>query len=110
MGPAFDCPALATEAGVCSTGVATASSAAGGSGLQQLRVRLEPPAARRVTELAERLRLDLANALAGDVEERAHLFERALRAVVGEPESQAYDLRFARRQRLQHLVHLVAQH
>src|SRR2546425_10195624 len=58
---------------------------------QQLGVGLEPAAARRVAELAQRLGLDLADALAGHIEERAHLLERALGPVLGQSEAQPDD-------------------
>src|SRR6266850_5946016 len=83
---------------------------AGPSALQQLGVRLEPPAPRRVPELAQRLGLDLPDAFAGHVEERADLLERPLRPVIGEPEAQSDDLRLAGRQRAEDVVDLVAEH
>src|SRR5262245_58831649 len=64
--------------------------------------------ARRMAQLAERLRLDLADALAGDGEVLSHLLEGVL-AAVGQPEAEAEDLFLPRRQRVQHLVGLLAQ-
>ena len=46
-----------------------------------LQERLELAAAAGVAELAEGLRLDLADPLAGDLEALAHFLERVLRAV-----------------------------
>src|SRR5437660_12144751 len=59
-------------------------------------------------ELAQRLGLDLADALAGDGEVLADLLERVL-AAVGEPEPEAQHLLLARRQRVQHPVGLLAE-
>src|SRR5262245_49776989 len=64
--------------------------------------------ARRVAELAQRLGLDLADALAGDGEVLANLLERVL-AAVRQPEAKAQHLFLSRRQRVQHLVGLLAQ-
>src|SRR5262245_34048645 len=64
--------------------------------------------ARWMAQLAERLRLDLADALAGDGEVLPHLLERVL-AAVGQPEAEAEDLFLARRQGVQDLVGLLAQ-
>src|SRR5262245_17663867 len=61
-------------------------------------------------QLAERLRLDLADSLARDVERGADLFERARAAVLGQTEPETYHLRLALAQRFEHLVHLVLQH
>jgi hypothetical protein len=63
---------------------------------------LELLGAARVPQLAQRLRLDLADALAGDLEVLAHLFERVV-ALLADAEAHAEDLLLARRQRLQHL-------
>src|SRR6266542_7164940 len=64
--------------------------------------------ARGMAELAERLGLDLPDALARDREVLPHLFERVL-AAVREPEPEAQDLLLARRERVQHLVRLLAE-
>ena len=61
-----------------------------------------------MTQLAERLGLDLADALAGDREVLADFFEGVL-AAVGEAEAQAQHLLLARGERVQHLVGLLAQ-
>jgi hypothetical protein len=46
--------------------------------LSSLEKRLETPASRRVTQLTQRLRLDLPDAFTGDGEALAYLFERML--------------------------------
>src|SRR6188474_140302 len=61
-----------------------------------------------MTQLAQRLGLDLAYAFAGDREVLAHLFERML-AAVADAEAHLDDLLFARRQRLQHRLGLFLQ-
>ena len=53
--------------------------------------------ARGVPQLAQRLRLDLTNALAGDAELAPHLFQRAA-AVVLQTEAKLEYLPFSRRQ------------
>src|SRR6185312_5495718 len=60
---------------------------------------------RRVPQLAQRLGLDLADALAGDGEALADLFERVL-AAVADAEAHLDHLFLARRQRLQHRLGL----
>src|SRR6266545_4469375 len=75
------------------------------SGLQEAPELL---GAGRVTELAQRLGLDLPDALAGDGEVLADLLERVL-AAVGQAEAQAQHLLLARRQRVEDLVGLLAQ-
>src|SRR5580704_4447418 len=60
----------------------------------------ELAAARRMPELAQRLGFDLTDALAGDGEALADLFERVL-AAVPNPEPHLDHLLFARRQRLE---------
>ena len=63
----------------------------------------------RVAELAHRTRLDLADALAGEVEVLADLFERAgLAPVESEPQSQ--DLTLALVERSEQLLDLVGEH
>src|SRR2546422_642326 len=67
-----------------------------------------PPAPGRVAQLAQRLGLDLAYALARDVELLAHFLE----GVIGrhlDAEAHAQHLGFARRQRVEHLLGHVAQ-
>src|SRR4029453_4563959 len=59
-------------------------------------------------QLAQRLGLDLPDALAGDREVLADFLERGLPAV-GEPEAEAHPLLFARREGVEHLVRLLAQ-
>src|SRR5688500_16426613 len=66
-----------------------------------LQDRTQLPASRGVTQLAQRLRLDLADALARDREALAHFFERVL-AAVADAEPHLDDLLLARGQRLQH--------
>src|SRR5262247_2457203 len=63
--------------------------------------------ARRMAQLAERLGLDLPDALARDGEILADLLERVL-APVREAEAEAQDLFLARRQRVQDLVRRLA--
>src|SRR5207302_10380654 len=70
---------------------------------------LEPLAPAGMAELAGRLRLDLADAFAGDAELLAHLFQGA-RAAVVEPEAQLEDLPLARRQGVEHPLQLLLQH
>src|SRR5262245_43465618 len=65
----------------------------------------ELPAARRMPQLAQRLRLDLADPLAGDGEVLADLLERVLGAVA-DAEAHLDHLLLARRQRLEHLIGL----
>src|SRR5215831_15778384 len=76
-----------------------------GSRLEEAPELLRP---RRVPQLAERLRLDLTDALAGDREILADLLQRVL-AAVGESEAQPEHLLLARRERVQHLVRLLPQ-
>src|SRR6266545_868623 len=64
--------------------------------------------ARGMAELAERLGLDLPDALARDREVLPHLFQGVL-AAVREPEAEAQHLFLARGQRVQHLVGLLAE-
>src|SRR5215468_7357731 len=61
-----------------------------------------------MTELAQRLRLDLTYALAGHGKVLPDLFERVL-AAVGESKAQAEHLLFSRRERVEDLVGLLAQ-
>src|SRR6476646_1879742 len=58
-----------------------------------------------MAQLAERLRLDLADTLARDLEVLADLFERVV-ALLADAEAHAQDLLLARRERLQHLPRL----
>src|SRR5450631_768941 len=59
--------------------------------------------ARRMAQLPQRLRLDLADALARHVELLADLFERVV-GVHLDAEAHAQDLRFARRERIEHVL------
>src|SRR6266852_9494233 len=61
-----------------------------------------------MAELAERLGLDLPDALAGDGEVLAHFLQRVL-AAVGEPEAESEHLFFTWRERVQNPVGLLAQ-
>src|SRR5207247_8532398 len=61
--------------------------------------------ARRMAELAERFRLDLADPFPRHREILAHFLERVL-AAVGESEPEAEDFFLARCQRVEHLVRL----
>ena len=63
--------------------------------------------ARRLAQLAQGLCFDLANALAGDVEFLADLFERML-ALAADAETQPDHFLFLRRKRLQDAGGLVA--
>src|SRR5262245_49967515 len=74
----------------------------------RLQKRLELLGPRRVAELAQRLRLDLADPLAGDVERPADLFQGVLGAVA-DAEPHLQHLLLARRQRLEHPARLVLQ-
>src|SRR5262249_49780796 len=62
--------------------------------------------ARRMTQLAERLRFDLPDPLAGDGEALTDLFERVL-AAVADAEAHLDHLLLARRQRLEHRLGLL---
>jgi hypothetical protein len=61
-----------------------------------------------VAQLAQRLGLDLADALAGDLEVLADLFEGVI-ALLADAEAHAQHLLLARRQRLQHLAGLLGE-
>src|SRR5258708_37805310 len=74
-----------------------------------LQVVAELLRARRVAKLAQRLGLDLADALAGDAEALAHLFQRPLVAV-DQPETQLQHAPFARRERVEYVFDLRVQH
>src|SRR5438093_495362 len=63
---------------------------------------------RRVPELAQRLGLDLSDALAGDREVLPDLLQRVL-AAVGKAEAEAQDLLLARGERVEDLVRLLAE-
>src|SRR6185369_15945497 len=75
-----------------------------GSALLQIVLQLAAPA--RVAELAERLRLDLANPLASDVELLAHFLERPRPAVL-QPEPELEHAPLATGQRVEHRLHLL---
>src|SRR3954470_9363663 len=70
--------------------------------------RLEALGAARVAQLAQRLRFDLADALARDLEVLADFLERVV-ALLADAEAHAQDLLFARRQRRQHLAGLLGE-
>src|SRR5512147_3338193 len=74
---------------------------------RRVEERLELRRPRGVAQLAQRLRLDLADALAGDAVQAADFLERVLGAV-GEPEALGEDFLLARRQRLHDAAHFVA--
>src|SRR5438876_11447204 len=63
---------------------------------------------RGMPELPQRLRFDLADALAGDGEALTDLFERVL-AAVADAEAHLDNLLFARRERLEHRLGLLLQ-
>src|SRR2546422_7918258 len=73
-----------------------------------LQERLQLPAAGRVAQLAERLRLDLPDALAGDREALAHFLERVL-AAVADAKPHLDHLLLAGRQRLEDGLGLLLQ-
>src|ERR1700735_2899832 len=77
----------------------------GGSALDE---RLQLLRTRRMAKLPQRLRLDLADALAGDLEVLPDLFERVI-ALLADPEAHPEDLLLARREGLQHLPGLLGQ-
>ena len=81
------------------------SRAEASSGLR-LDEALQLLRAARVAELAERLRLDLADALAGDLEVLTDLFEGVV-ALLADAEAHPEHLLLARRQRLQDLPGLL---
>src|SRR5258708_30467828 len=70
----------------------------------------QPAAARRVAELAQRLRLNLADALAGDPQALAHLLEGALLAALRQAEAELEDAALARRQGAEDVLDLEAEH
>src|SRR5438270_6358284 len=72
--------------------------------LQAIRESFEQARARRVAELAQSLRLDLADALARHVEVLADLFERVLLAVRAETVTELDDNLLARAERGEHSV------
>src|SRR4051794_19575751 len=69
----------------------------------------EVPAADGVLQLPDRLRLDLANPLAGHLEDPADLFER-VGVAVAQAVAELDDLALAVRQRLEDAVDLVLEH
>src|SRR5215471_11061446 len=73
--------------------------------LAPFQERLQPPAARRMAQLAQRLGFDLPDALARDGEALADFLERVL-AAVADAEAHLDDLLFARRERLEHRLGL----
>src|SRR3954452_14822174 len=70
---------------------------------------LELAAAERVLQLADRLRLDLADPLPRHLEDPAHLLQR-VGVAVPQAVPQLDDLALAVRQRLEHLLDLVLEH
>src|ERR1700737_1861616 len=62
-----------------------------------------------MAELAQRLRFDLANPLAGHTETLTHLFQGAL-VTVDEAEAQLQHAPLARRERIQDVLDLVVEH
>src|ERR1700689_4859394 len=68
--------------------------------------RLEPLAARRMPQLAQRLRFDLPDPLARHLEVLTDLFERVIR-LLADAEPHAQHLLLARRQGGEHLAGLV---
>src|SRR5437773_8277818 len=70
--------------------------------------RPQLPAARRMPQLAQRLRLDLPDPLAGDVELLADFLQRVV-GVHLDAETHPQHLRFARRQRVEDVLAYVAQ-
>src|SRR5271156_1704684 len=79
-----------------------------GSLRSALDERLQLLRARRMTQLAERLRFDLADALARHFEVLADFLERVV-ALLADTEAHAEDLLLARRERLQHLPRLLGE-
>src|SRR6185369_10691385 len=71
-----------------------------------MREVFEVLGARRVTKLAQRLRLDLTDALARDLEALTDLFERVVR-LLADAEAEAQDLLLARRKGREHLPGLL---
>src|SRR6266446_6931337 len=74
-----------------------------------LQVVAELLRARRVAQLAQRLGLDLADALTSHAEALAHLFQRPLVAV-DQPETQLQHAPLPRRERVQNVLHFGVQH
>src|SRR4030081_270285 len=74
-----------------------------------LQVVAELLRARRVAQLAERLRLDLPNPLSRDPEPLAHLFQRPLVAV-DEPAAELEHAPLARSEGVEDVLDLVAEH
>src|SRR5436305_4525096 len=75
---------------------------------RRVEERTELLRARRMAQLAERFRLDLADAFAGHVERAADFFERVLGAVA-DAEAHLEDLLLARGERAQDFVRLLFQ-
>src|SRR6188474_1736107 len=73
-----------------------------------LEVVLELPAPARVAQLAQRLGLDLPDPLAGDVEVAADLLEGPAAAIL-EAEAKLEDASLARREAVEHPLHLLLQ-
>src|SRR5450759_3732222 len=79
-----------------------------GVALALLEIVLELAGAARVAQLAQRLGLDLADALAGDVELLAHFLESA-GPTVFEAEAKLQDATLSTGQRVQHRLDLLLQ-
>src|SRR3990172_4049635 len=69
---------------------------------ESIEVTLQLPASGRMSQLPQGLGLDLAHALAGDLEGVAHLFQ-SMRIAVVQAEPQAQNLRLPLLERTQHL-------
>src|SRR5262245_27190136 len=83
-------------------------SGSGALDARPLKKSLQLPRPRGMAQLAQRLGLDLADALAGHGEVLAHLFQRVL-AAVAEAEAHLDHLLLARSQRLQQGLGLLLQ-
>src|SRR2546422_11253573 len=89
-------------------GASQAPNRARCKGRSGFREAAQAARAARMTELAQRLRLDLADALARDRKAGANLLERVVRPLP-DAEAQAQHLLLARRERGEHLARLIAQ-
>src|SRR5207302_7421369 len=89
----------------CPNGGRSADRPRPGPGRLVLDEGLEVAPAQRMAQLAERLGLDLPDALTGDREALADLFQRVL-ALFADAEPQTEDLLLLRRQRGQRALHL----
>src|SRR5579883_1260622 len=80
----------------------------GDKSLLPLQTGAEVAGAARVAELLQRLRLDLADALARHAEMPPHLFQRLLAAIL-QPKAHHQDFALARGEVVQRVVDLLAQ-